>query len=106
MGNNGSIRDGNKRYKRDYDYDQPGPDYSNCYNDGSIRDYNHNIFKRDYNGMISASNFREGAGRMGLGFIDADIAQSAFNIYDHNHNGYLDRNDCLGAYRYLHRLYS
>jgi hypothetical protein len=54
-----------------------GCGYSNCDNNGSIRDYNHNRFIRDYNhdGMITASDFREGASRMGLGFIYADIAE-------------------------------
>ncbi len=58
------------------------------------------------NGSITESEFREGASRMGFGYIAPDIAQSAFNIYDHNRKGYLDRNDAICAYRYLHRLYS
>jgi hypothetical protein len=60
---------------------------------------------RDYN-PISASDFRQGACGLGYGFIAPDIAQSAFNKYDHNRKGYLDRNDAYGAYGYLHRLYS
>ena len=55
---------------------------------------------------ISASDFRQGACGLGFGFIAPDIAQSAFNKYDHNRRGYLDRNDASFAYDYLHRLYS
>jgi len=72
--------------------------YSN-YGDSFVRDYN-----RD--GLVTASDFREGAYRMGLGPIGADVAQSAFNLYDRNHNGYLDVNDAYGAYGHLHRLYN
>jgi hypothetical protein len=73
--------------------------YSNYNNNGLIRDYNHD-------GLITASDFREGAYRMGFGSIGADVAQSAFNAFDRNRNGYLDRNDAFGAYGHLHRLYS
>jgi len=62
------------------------------------RDYNHN-------GRIDASDFREGAYKMGYGEMGADVAQSAFNAFDRNHNGYLDGNDIGGAYGYLDRLY-
>jgi hypothetical protein len=56
---------------------------------------------------ITVSDFREGArSMMGLGYIAPDIAQSAFNIYDHNRKGYLDQNEASGAYGYLERLYS
>jgi len=82
---------------------------SSCNNNRYISDYNLNTPIRDYNHdePITASDFREGACRMmGLGFIDADIAQSAFNIYDHNRKGFLDQNDASCAYDYLHRLYS
>ena len=58
------------------------------------------------NGSITESEFREGACGLGFGSIAPDIAQSAFNMYDHNRKGYLDRNDASGAYGYLHRLYS
>ena len=58
------------------------------------------------NGRFTESEFREGASRMGFGYIAPDIAQSAFNIYDHNRKGYLDRNDAICAYNYLNRLYS
>ena len=87
---------------------QRGFGYSNYNNNGSIRDYNHDGLIRDYNhdGLISASDFREGACRMGLGFIDADVAQSAFNAFDRNRKGYLNQNDAFGAYGHLHRLYS
>ena len=66
-----------------------------------------NAFARDYdnNGLITASDFREGAYRMGLGSIGADVAQSAFNLFDRNRNGYLDVNDARGAYGHLHRIY-
>ncbi len=56
--------------------------------------------------MITASDFREGASRMGLGFIDDDIVQSAFNTCDDNRKGYLDQNEASCAYGYLHRLYT
>jgi len=56
--------------------------------------------------MITASDFREGAYRMGLGSIAPDIVQSAFNTFDRDHKGYLGRNDAFSAYGYLHRLYS
>ncbi len=75
-----------------------GYGYSNYANNSLVRDY-------DHNGLITASDFREGAYRMGLGTIGADVAQSAFNSYDRNHNGYLDVNDAYGAYGSLHRLY-
>ncbi len=75
-----------------------GYSYSNYSNNSLVRDY-------DGNGLITASDFREGAHRMGLGSIGADIAQSAFNAFDRNRNGYLDRNDAYGAYGSLHRLY-
>ncbi len=61
---------------------------------------------RNHDEPITVSDFRDGACRMGLGYIDTDIAQSAFNIYDHNRKGYLDRNDAICAYNYLNRLYS
>ena len=65
-------------------------------------------FAQDYNrdGLITSADFREGAYNMGLGYIGAEVAQSAFNRYDRNHNGYLDYNDAYGAYGMLHRLYS
>jgi Ca2+-binding EF-hand superfamily protein len=80
-----------------------GYGYSNYSNNSLVRDY-------DRNGLIvmnglTANDFREGANRMGLGSIGADVAQSAFNSYDRNHNGYLERNDAYGAYGSLHRLY-
>jgi hypothetical protein len=80
--------------------------YYGGYNGFGYSNYG-NSFARDYNGdgLITASDFREGAYRMGLGPVGADVAQSAFNAFDRNHNGYLDRNDAYGAYGYLHRLY-
>ena len=80
--------------------------YYGGYNGFGYSNYG-NSFARDYNGdgLISSSDFREGAYRMGLGPMGADVAQSAFNAFDRNHNGYLDRNDAYGAYGYLHRLY-
>ena len=76
-----------------------GYGYSNYTNNSLTRDY-------DRNGLITASDFREGAYKMGFGSIGADVAQSAFNAFDRNRNGYLDRNDAFGAYGHLHRLYS
>jgi len=43
---------------------------------------------------------------MGLGSIGADVAQSAFNLFDRNHNGYLDVKDANGAFASLYRLYN
>ncbi len=63
----------------------------------------HNL---NQDGLITASDFREGAYRMGLGSIAPDIVQSAFNTFDRDHKGFLNRNDAFGAYGYLHRLYS
>ncbi len=64
-------------------------------------------FGRNHDEPITVSDFRDGASRiMGLGYVAPDIAQSAFNIYDHNRKGYLDRNDAICAYNYLNRLYS
>jgi hypothetical protein len=79
-----------------YNYNRFG--YLNYNNNGLIRDYNHD-------GLVTATDFREGAYRMGLGSIGADVAQSAFHSYDRNHNGYLDVNDANAAYGSLHRLY-
>ena len=61
-------------------------------------------FLRDYNGdgLITSSDFREGAYRMGLGPMGANIAQSVFHSLDRNHNGYLDINDIYG---YMPRYY-
>jgi hypothetical protein len=66
-----------------------------------------NAFATDWNGdgLITAADFREGAYRMGLGHIGADVAQSAFRAYDRNGNGVLDHHDANAAYGYLHRLY-
>jgi hypothetical protein len=82
MGNSG------KRPLRDYPNYYPNPNNIN------------------HDGMISAADFRQGACGLGFGFIDADIAQSAFNKYDHNRRGYLNQNDAFCAYDHLHRLYS
>jgi hypothetical protein len=62
-----------------------------------INNSNNGLIIRDYNhdGLITASDFREGAYRTSLGFIEANIAQSAFNAFDRNHKGYLDRNDAF-----------
>jgi len=97
-----------KSYHRGFGYNYNNRS-SSCNNNIYIRDYSHNGSIRDYNHdePITASDFREGACRMmGLGFIDDDIAQSAFNIYDHNRKGYLDQNEASCAYGYVHRLYS
>ena len=74
---------------------------------GPYRGFGYSAFTTDWNGdgLITAADFREGAYRMGLGHIGADIAQSAFRAFDRNHNGYLDAHDAHGAYGYLHRLY-
>ena len=76
---------------------------------GTFRDMLYsNSFTRDYNGdgLITSSDFREGAYKMGLGSIGADVAQSAFNLFDRNHNGYLDVKDANGAFASLYRLYN
>ena len=75
-----------------------GYGYSNYRNDAFARDYNGD-------GLISASDFREGAYRMGYGQIGADVAQSAFNALDRNRNGYLDVTDANRGYGYIDRLY-
>lgn len=61
-----------------------------------------NAFARDYNGdgLITSSDFREGAYRMGLGPTGANLAQSVFRGLDSNRNGYLDTNDVFGTYHY------
>ncbi len=46
-----------------------------CYSGYGYSNYSDNSFFRDYdgNGLITASDFREGAHRMGLGSIGADL---------------------------------
>lgn len=72
----------------------------NMYDDKKIR---MNLNGDD--GMIRAADFRERAMHMGYGPIGLDVADSAFNIYDRNRNGVLDRNGAIGASLYLDRLY-
>ena len=64
-------------------------------------------FRMDLNGdgMITAADFRERAMHMGFGPIGPDVADSAFNIYDRDRRGYLDRNGAMRASFYLDRLY-
>ena len=63
------------------------------------RDVNHD-------GLITKADFVQGAAMRGWGYEGTQVAAAAFNSYDRNHNGYLDRQDANSAYGYLHRLYS
>jgi len=74
---------------------------------GPYLGFGYSAFTTDWNGdgLITAADFREGAYRLGLGHIGADVAQSAFHAFDRNRNGYLDACDARRAYGYLHRLY-
>ena len=61
---------------------------------------------RNGDGLITEEDFMIGARRLGWGEIGADVARSAFRLYDKNGNGYLDSEDIAYAYHHLNRLYN
>ena len=61
---------------------------------------------RNGDGLITEEDFMIGARRLGWGEIGADIARSAFRLFDKNGNGYLDSEDIAYAYHHLNRLYN
>ena len=76
--------------------------------DGDFIGYNnfrHPILDRNHDGQITEGDFAVGARQMGFGLVGESVARSAFRKFDKNHDGVLSREDALGAYGSLHRLY-
>ena len=81
--------------------------YYGGYSGFGYSNYSGGPFNTDYNrdGLVTAADFAAGARNMGFGYVGEEMARSAFNSFDRNHNGYLDYNDANRAYGQLDRLY-
>ena len=62
-------------------------------------------FDKNYDGLITQSDFSLASSQNGFGYVGQDVMNSAFRTMDRNHNGYLDVNEAANGYNMLNRLY-